>query len=298
MDKEFFMVFIELFEYVCVLIVIIYILTRTKLFQQFETKKYTLKHQGLMILIFGLLSIYGNFSGVKFFGVIVNTRDLGPIIAGFLGGPVAGIGAGIIGGFHRYLNKVFYGEFTAVPCSIATVLSGLFAGLIHIFIKRKTPSTRIGVIFMALFEVFHMFLVLAISKPFSTALKVVLEVSPSMIIINSIGIGFFLFIIHNYRKEQQVKSEKEKIENELKVAHEIQANMLPMIFPPFPDRHEFDIFALMDPAQEVGGDFYDFFLIGEDKVCIIIGDVSGKGLPAALFMVITKTLLKTESLRD
>ena len=79
-----------------------------------------------------------------------------------------------------------------------------------------------------------MILVIFMSPPLTKAIQVVKEVSPSMIIVNSIGIGFFLFIIHNYHREQQVKREKEKIENDLKVAHEIQNNMLPMIFPPFP----------------------------------------------------------------
>jgi sigma-B regulation protein RsbU (phosphoserine phosphatase) len=91
---------------------------------------------------------------------------------------------------------------------------------------------------------------------------------------------------------------KERIESELKIAHEIQTSMLPRIFPPFPDRKEFDIFATMEPAKEVGGDLYDFFLINERKLCFIMGDVSGKGVPAALFMMITKTLLKNAALQD
>ena len=73
--------------------------------------------------------------------------------------------------------------------------------------------------------------------------------------------------------------------------------MLPRIFPPFPERREFDIFAVMEPAKEVGGDFYDFFLIDRQRLGVVIGDVSGKGVPAALFMAICKTLLKTEALR-
>ncbi|MBT3393917.1 MAG: SpoIIE family protein phosphatase, partial [Waddliaceae bacterium] len=92
-------------------------------------------------------------------------------------------------------------------------------------------------------------------------------------------------------------AEKEKIESELNIAKEIQMSLLPNIFPPFPDRKEFDIFADMNPAKEVGGDLYDFFFINERKLCFLIGDVSGKGVPAALFMVITKILLKTQALR-
>ncbi len=89
-----------------------------------------------------------------------------------------------------------------------------------------------------------------------------------------------------------VTAEKERISTELHVATQIQASMLPCIFPPYPDRPEFDIFASMDPAKEVGGDFYDFFLIDADHLAVAVADVSGKGVPAALFMVITKTLLK------
>ncbi len=89
-----------------------------------------------------------------------------------------------------------------------------------------------------------------------------------------------------------VTAEKERIGAELNVAAQIQADMLPRIFPPFPDRKEFDLFASMDPAKEVGGDFYDFFLIDKDHIALVIADVSGKGVPAALFMVIAKTLIK------
>ena len=89
-----------------------------------------------------------------------------------------------------------------------------------------------------------------------------------------------------------VTAEKERIGAELSVATHIQASMLPCIFPAFPERPEFDIYASMTPAKEVGGDFYDFFLVDDDHLALIIADVSGKGVPAALFMVIAKTLLK------
>jgi len=89
-----------------------------------------------------------------------------------------------------------------------------------------------------------------------------------------------------------VTSEKERIGTELNVATSIQASMLPCIFPPFPDRCEFDIYATMEPAKEVGGDFYDFFLVNDTHLAVVIADVSGKGVPAALFMVIAKTLIK------
>ncbi|MFC1811063.1 SpoIIE family protein phosphatase [Thermodesulfobacteriota bacterium] len=111
---------------------------------------------------------------------------------------------------------------------------------------------------------------------------------------------FELVQISIHRTIENLKAtvaEKERIESDLRVAHDIQESMLPSIFPPFPDRKEFDIFASMEAAREVGGDFFDFFFIGENKLCFMIGDVSGKGVPAALFMAITKAILKTEALR-
>lgn len=86
--------------------------------------------------------------------------------------------------------------------------------------------------------------------------------------------------------------EKERIGTELALAAKIQADILPCTFPAFPDRNEFDIYATMNPAKEVGGDFYDFFMVDERHLAIVMADVSGKGVPAALFMVIGKTLIK------
>ena len=89
-----------------------------------------------------------------------------------------------------------------------------------------------------------------------------------------------------------VTAEKERIGAELDVAKHIQASMLPCIYPAFPERPELDIYATMTPAKEVGGDFYDFFLVDDDRLAMVMADVSGKGVPAALFMVIAKTLIK------
>jgi sigma-B regulation protein RsbU (phosphoserine phosphatase) len=91
---------------------------------------------------------------------------------------------------------------------------------------------------------------------------------------------------------KETTAAKERIESELNIAHEIQMSMVPKIFPPFPDRSEFDIFATLVPAKEVGGDLYDFFFIDDDHLCFAVADVSGKGVPASLFMAVTKTLFK------
>ena len=94
----------------------------------------------------------------------------------------------------------------------------------------------------------------------------------------------------------ELKNRQERIQNELSIATRIQEGILPSVFPPFPERKEFDIYASMVPALEVGGDFYDFFLIDEDHLGIVMADVSGKGISGALFMVISKTLIQNETM--
>ncbi|MBQ8093221.1 MAG: SpoIIE family protein phosphatase [Clostridia bacterium] len=91
----------------------------------------------------------------------------------------------------------------------------------------------------------------------------------------------------------RVTAEKERIGAELNMATEIQASQLPRLFPAFPQRSEFDIYASMTPAKEVGGDFYDFFMVDDDHIALVMADVSGKGVPAALFMMVSRVLIKS-----
>ncbi len=101
----------------------------------------------------------------------------------------------------------------------------------------------------------------------------------------------------DYMKKLLVEtSERERISADLNVAAQIQDDMLPHIFPGFPERKDFTLFASMNPAKEVGGDFYDFFFLDESHIALVIADVSGKGVPAALFMVISKTIIKNRAL--
>ena len=100
--------------------------------------------------------------------------------------------------------------------------------------------------------------------------------------------------IDDYTKQiASITADRERISTELSLATRIQAAFIPHSFPPFPDRKEFDLYALMDPAKEVGGDFYDYFLIDPDHLCLVIADVSGKGIPAALFMMVSKIILQS-----
>ena len=97
---------------------------------------------------------------------------------------------------------------------------------------------------------------------------------------------------------KRTRSAKDRMESELNIGRDIQMSMLPLSFPAFPDQGEFDVHAALYPAQEVGGDFYDMFMIDLDHFCFCVGDVSGKGVPAALFMAVTKTLMKSRAAND
>ena len=114
------------------------------------------------------------------------------------------------------------------------------------------------------------------------------------IIFATVGAAVYMFsvIVRNLNiRYAKQKMESSRIETELNMASSIQADMLPSIYPAFPERPEFDIYASMEPAKEVGGDFYDFFLIDDDHLCMVMADVSGKGVPAALFMMASKIIL-------
>jgi PAS domain S-box-containing protein len=109
---------------------------------------------------------------------------------------------------------------------------------------------------------------------------------------------FFRDITVRRELERQLEKANERMSEELNFAKEIQLSLLPLIFPAFPTRAEFNIYAHLIPAREVGGDFYDFYFLDEDHLCFVIGDVSGKGAPGALLMAVSKTLIKSRAMDD
>ena len=109
---------------------------------------------------------------------------------------------------------------------------------------------------------------------------------------------FYVVLTIQSEEFQKQQLEASRLDTELSMAKRIQTDMLPNVFPPYPDRTEFDIFASMKPAREVGGDFYDFFFVDEDRLAIVMADVSGKGVPAALFMMISKIIVQNFTLMN
>ncbi|MFP4128714.1 MAG: SpoIIE family protein phosphatase [Desulfonatronovibrio sp.] len=114
--------------------------------------------------------------------------------------------------------------------------------------------------------------------------------------------GSFLYMQDELRKNilqlVETTAAKERYKSELNMAREIQMSIVPKEFPPFPEIKEFELFALLEPAREVGGDLYDYFMLDQDHLCFTVGDVSDKGMPAALYMAITRTLIQSHSAKE
>jgi sigma-B regulation protein RsbU (phosphoserine phosphatase) len=279
---------IDLVESMAVVIVVAYLLTRTGLYRQVLDQQLGARGRLLLIVIFGAFSIWGTLTGVEIQGAIANTRDLGPALGGLIGGPVVGVGAGLIGGLHR----LSMGGWTAVPSALGAVTAGLAGGVVFLLFGRRIAPVWAAMLLAVVTESILMGLNLLMARPFAAALTLVEEVMLPMILVNAAGMGLFVFIVRNEARERETAAQKERMESELTVAREIQRSIVPTIFPPFPEREEFDLHAVLQPAREVGGDLYDFFLIDDDHLGVAVGDVSGKGVPASLFMAVTITLLR------
>jgi phosphoserine phosphatase RsbU/P len=284
-----------LVEKACVIVVIAYVVSRLSVFTEVLEGKFTIKNQAILILIFGAISIFGTYSGVEVFGAMANVRDLGPMVAGLIGGPIVGLGAGLIGGLYR----LSLGGFTAVPCALSTILAGLFAGLIFLINKRRFVGIFWAVVFAILMESLHLLINLAIAKPYYMALAVVQELTIPVIVSNALGMFIFAFIISNQLRERETIRERdmyfdelERKKHELNVASKIQKSFLPEELPYIPG---FSVAALNIPAREVGGDFYDFVSISPEKTGIVIADVTGDSFPASLLMALSRTIIRGEA---
>jgi len=281
---------LSLINSVAVIVVIAYFLTRSQLFKRVLEKKLSWKDKLLLIIIFGMFSIYGTLGGFRILGGIASIRDLGPAVAGLLAGPLVGLGAGIIGGVHRYLQ----GGFTALACGLAPVVAGLAGGVAYLLKRHSFLGIGRAILLMIGVELVHMALTVLLSFPREEAIDLVKSVIVPIVASNAIGIGIYGYIMQNLVNERSLEKAKLTIEGELKVARDIQMSLVPKTFPPVPVRTEFSLYAALEPAREVGGDLYDFYFVGDDRLFFMIGDVSGKGVPAALFMAVTRTVMKAK----
>ncbi|PKG31984.1 PP2C family protein-serine/threonine phosphatase [Methanoregula sp.] len=288
---------ITLFQMICVIIVFAYLFTRSRYFQEILEKKPSLKTQVLLIIVFGLLSVYGTVSGITLYGAVLNVRDIGPFIAGLCCGPWVGIGAGIIGGLYRCAGGGPY-MYTGL---IAPILAGAIGGVMYLANKRDIVPTWVAVVLVALVESLISLIAMLVATPVSQFGTIATVVALPMIVTAVVAVFIFSTIIQGLISERQMRLEKEKLEAEmarknaeLQIAAEIQKNFLPEHIP----RTEgFDIAAKSIPAKEVGGDFFDVIPLevmplSSSRTGIMIADVSGKGVPAALFMALSRIVVR------
>jgi sigma-B regulation protein RsbU (phosphoserine phosphatase) len=296
MDVSIGEILLDLIKTTCVVIAFAYVVTRAGFFIEILDKKFNWKNQLIIILLFGALSIFGTYGGIILpSGAIANIRDLGPMVAGLAAGPVVGLGAGLIGGIHRY----FLGGFVCVPCALSTILAGILGGAIYRLRKGEFVLIWQAVLFAVVMELLHMGLVLLIARPYSEALITVKEIILPMTAANALGTAIFAFIIRNLIIERKTAAEKERYrqelartEYEMETARKIQQSILPESPP---QTEGFELASLNLPAKQVGGDFYDFIPLSQGKWGIVIADVSGKGVPAALFMALSRTMIRAST---
>ncbi len=181
---------IGLIEKACLVLIVVYLMSRTRLFDSVVTRNLNTRTQIILVIIFGILAIYGTYSGVETTGAIANIRNLGPMIAGLMGGPWVGLGAGLIGGVHRY----FLGGFTAIPCAIGTVLNGLATGVFYTVLKGKIGIWK-PILLVFILEVVDMALILLIARSFGDATELVKIIGMPMILGDTIGVAVFVYML-------------------------------------------------------------------------------------------------------
>ncbi len=192
-------ILVTLIQMVCVIVVAAQVVTAIPVFRQALTMQPTGKQILAFAIFFGLLAVFGSYSGFEVLGAKINIRDLGPMIAGLIAGPYAGLGAGLIGGLHRYS----LGSITAIPCTAATILAGLLGGIVNLKYHRRFCGVQTAVLLAVGVECLHMLLILAFVRPVSVGLEIVSSLAVPMITANAVGMAAFSVIIADYIKRQE-----------------------------------------------------------------------------------------------
>ncbi len=182
------------------------LLSKTDIFNRaLSEKKFSLKNKLVLIGIFSVVGILGTYWGIKVEEGIINTRAVGVIVGGLMGGPFVGFASGSIVGIHRVF---FMDTFTSVESGLITVLQGVCAGLLSFWLKEKDKMFLYTLGIGFIFEIVHMIFLLMFARPYASAVNLVTMIAPSMLLTNSIGICLFVGIIEdNYRREERNKSE-------------------------------------------------------------------------------------------
>jgi len=194
-----FQLLIKLIEHFGLIVAGCFVLMRLGAFTKIILKRANTTEKVLITLFFGGFGIVGTYMGVPVLDAIANLRGMASITAGLLGGPLVGMGAGLIAGGHRYM----LGGFSAFPCGLATLVEGLLAGLISNYLRQDKLDWKTGFTFGVIGESLHMLLVLLLGRPFSDALTLVKVVALPMILVNALGIAVLIEILNSIFREAE-----------------------------------------------------------------------------------------------
>ncbi len=190
-----------LLQQMSVYLVIAYLFTKSPFFRSFHL--HTLHPRQFLVLycVFSVFSILGTYFGLEVSGAIANTRAIGAVLAGIIGGPLLGGAVGLTAGLHRFL----LGGFTALSCGVSTTIEGVIGGLVHIYLMRcyqqhRLLSPTVAFLTTLVAEVSQMIIILVLSKPFDQSVALVRIIALPMILANSCGAAIFVSIIRDQRK--------------------------------------------------------------------------------------------------
>ncbi|MGD9366582.1 MAG: LytS/YhcK type 5TM receptor domain-containing protein [Desulfobacteraceae bacterium] len=202
--------FLSLAEHFGLISAVAFILLSTRTLQRMISRELTVQDKLALVLFFGAFGIFGTYDGDPIQGVIANLRAISMILAGLIGGPVVGIGAGLIAGGHRFLMDM--DGFSSLPCALGTFLEGTAAGMVSMRLKNKALNWRVAALLGLAGESVHMGLVLVMSQPFETAVAVVRLIGIPMIILNSIGAGCLIemirMVVRNRERRASIQARK------------------------------------------------------------------------------------------
>jgi len=193
-------VFLHLIQAMAVFLVVAYLYCKSPWFKPLTSESLSLRDKVYLYFFFSLISVMGTYLGMPIQNAIANTRAIGPVLAGVIGGPILGTAVGFTGGLHRY----FFGGFTAFSCGLSTTVEGLIGGLVHVYIIRKNraelifdPKTAFFTAFIA--ELVQMAIILTVSRPYADALALVTVIILPMTISSSMGAALFMSIIRDQK---------------------------------------------------------------------------------------------------
>ncbi len=192
-----------LLQQMSIILVIAYLFAKSPLFRSLQIDTLHKKQLLSLYLVFSIFSILGTYFGLRIDDAIANTRAIGAVLAGIIGGPLLGLAVGLTSGIHRFL----LGGFTAVSCALSTTVEGLIGGLVHLYLVRTYKQHRLlspAVAFLTTMaaECIQMIIILLLSEPYEQAIALVRVIALPMILANSAGAAIFVSIIRDQRKMQ------------------------------------------------------------------------------------------------